>query len=533
MPNFKFIKNREKLSDKEVESKTDFNEFIKGYQASGGGLLGALSSVKIVAVIATVAVISGAFYLVKNFTENKNKQAFIKPPLEETRIKPDSYMINTANDTIITYTTGSSIHIPASSFIDANGKDISGEVEIRYREFHNKFDIFLSGIPMHYDSANTHYQLETAGMFECMAYKDNEPIYLKDGKEISVNMVSQTTEDDYNIYYLDTAAQNWQYISPNSKANKTNTPVFDTERIKQYEAETNNNIEPAIPSIAKRTAPNIELDYNKEEFPELAVFDGIKFEIDPSNKNFDPALANKTWEDVTINKSTNNGEYTLTFIKGNESHQFLVSPVLDEKDYEKAQNEYVKKQEEYFSLLEKRKKDEKYRDEVIQSNYNKLADVAKWANVNQRIKEQLGNINYAQLAVRTLRINRLGIWNCDRPYIQYLDKKTGNPDIITKNASFVNEKGNPQELKAVYMIPETRETVYGFPVFDNNKVEKFSFMKNAEYILLVVTKEGYPAYVSKIDFKNAVNGSEEIKFKLTVSNNKFRDINSLKEFLQL
>ncbi len=535
MSKFNFIKNREKLSDKEIESKMDFDQFMKGYQAGNSWLTSAAKSVKLIKGIGLVAALAGIFYVAKTVLSKNESDPFINPPLEETRISPNIYSVDNTHDTIITYKTGSSIYIPASSFVDIRGNDVKGKVEIHYREFHNPFDIFLSGIPMKYDSANVTYQLETGGMMECVAFQDDKPLSLKPGKEITVNMISNVSANNYNIYYLDTAKRNWEFVRANSKENKTNLPLYDYEVVKEYEAEVNNNIEPAIPSIAKTTSANIELDYDETEFPELAVFDGIKFEVDPDDKNFDPALSKKTWDDVTVKKGSNSRKYVLTFTKGNELHEFNVAAVLEEKDFEQAQQEYAKKQEEYFALLEKKKNDEKYREQVMQSNYDKLMDVAEWSNVNKRVTEFIKKdiVNYAQLAIKTFQIKELGVWNSDHPYVQYLDANTKSKSpVITKEAFFTDKKGNILEVKNVYLVPADRNTLYGLAP-KGNKIERFNYAQDEPYMLLAVTREGYPAYVSKSEFKNATAGDGDINFKLTVSDVKYKDTESLKAFMKM
>lgn len=538
MPKFNFIKNREKLSDKEIESKMNFNEFMKGYQSGNAGLSKAAGSLKLLRGIAVIAAFTGIVYLTKNISSKNEKPPLVNPPMEDVRINPNTYTINNSRDTVITYKTGSSIYIPASSFIDISGNDAKGNIEIRYREFHNSFDLFLSGIPMGYDSAGTTYQLETGGMLECLAFQNNKPLNLKPGKEITVNMISQTTDDNFNIYYLDTVKRNWEFISANTRANNTNTPLFDENTVKEYEATVNHNIEPAVPSIAKRTSPNIELDYSKEEFPELAVFEGIKFEIDPSDKNFDPSLANKTWDDVAVKKGVNAKQYVLTFTKGTETHDFVVSPVLEEKDYEKAQQEYIRKQEEYFTLLDKKKKNEKYREQVMQSNYNKLTNVAQWSNVNKRVKDFLSKdvVNYGTLAARTFNMQNLGIWNCDRPLSERIvDIALGKayvPKQVQKcDAFFTDKRENVIELKVLYFIPDSLNTIYSFPV--NGNTAKIAFLKEAGYKLLAVTTDGLPAYVSSKEFRDMSKGEGDLNFKLTVSDKQIKDAQSLKSFMQM
>ena len=122
---------------------------------------------------------------------------------------------------------GSNIHVPAGAFINKFGQPVKGKVEIKYREFHNAADIIASGIPMHYDSAGTRYHFESGGMFEIRGNQNGEPVFLANGKNIDVNMVSYNKDENFNHYYLNegkTQPQvntNTAQILPNLSSKKT------------------------------------------------------------------------------------------------------------------------------------------------------------------------------------------------------------------------------------------------------------------------------------------------------------------------
>ena len=44
---------------------------------------------------------------------------------------------------------------------------------MKYREYLDQKDVFLSGIPMNYDSADVRYNFESGGMFEMNAITEN------------------------------------------------------------------------------------------------------------------------------------------------------------------------------------------------------------------------------------------------------------------------------------------------------------------------------------------------------------------------
>ena len=98
---------------------------------------------------------------------------------------------------------GSLIQIPAFAFVDFNGMPVQGEILLKYREFIQTSDIISSGIPMMINKLEDKYPLETAGLFEIIATKDGERIFIAPGKFIEINMASSWGAEDFDNYYLD------------------------------------------------------------------------------------------------------------------------------------------------------------------------------------------------------------------------------------------------------------------------------------------------------------------------------------------
>ena len=99
------------------------------------------------------------------------QQAFVNPPISEEVKSAQfaSYQVNANQGGIYEYESGSRLIVPAAAFADDRGNIIQGEVNIRYREYHDFVDFYLSGIPMTYDSAGVRYTFESAGMMEIYA----------------------------------------------------------------------------------------------------------------------------------------------------------------------------------------------------------------------------------------------------------------------------------------------------------------------------------------------------------------------------
>jgi hypothetical protein len=147
----------------------------------------------------------------------------IKPPLEDVKVSSVNKAIDNKEGAKLSYSSGTTIHIPPGAFVDENGKPVEGNVTVSYREFKNPLDFLLSGIPMGADSAGVKGQFVSAGMFEMNASVNGKQVFLKKGSKIDVQMSSMDKNPDYNLYAFNDASGIWEM-----KTNKNNIPVSVT-----------------------------------------------------------------------------------------------------------------------------------------------------------------------------------------------------------------------------------------------------------------------------------------------------------------
>ena len=93
--------------------------------------------------------------------------------------------------------------------MDAEGGSVSGKVSLNYRQFQDVGEIFLSGLSMHFDSAGLRSLMRSTGMMEIRGSQGGKPIFLAQGKSLSVAMASFTDEDDHRLYYLNEEDRRW------------------------------------------------------------------------------------------------------------------------------------------------------------------------------------------------------------------------------------------------------------------------------------------------------------------------------------
>lgn len=535
--NYKININRQKLSEKEIQSKMNFSEFMQGYQAAGTVSGSFLNGIKYLSIVgASGIVLLGGYFAYKGFfgTASDNAAApFVDPPIAGAGVPLSAFSIDTKRDTAVVYNTGSSIIVPAKAFLDEKGKPVEGKVELRYREFHDPFEVMLSGIPMHYDSAGERYQFESAGMVEVLAFKDGQPLYTNPDAPIKINMLSRNTDDKFNVYYLDTVGRKWDYLGKNCQANGGNKPMLNEQIAQRYLQEAIKQVEQQMPQQAKAGLQHFTIDYNSNEFPELASFSNVQFEVDPKDKDYHPGYASITWSDVNISKHGDGKRYTVQFSNETESHSFTVTPVLEGKDYEKAETELEMKMLDYTIALRDKKVSKKQQEDILLANYQQLTTKAEWDDINTNVRKELAKdpVNYFNLTasafgLRTFTVNTFGTINMDFPH-------PCGPEYDEFMASFTDSKSSPLKVNRVYVCEKSRNVLFPQGLAAASVIPNFRCNPGAENLMVAVTPEGLAAYIGIEEFRKAVSGKGEAVFKMKVIEKKIKDPAELRALFKI
>lgn len=525
----KFNLNRQPVSDEEINSKKDFGELIKQFKkqsiekARTDENFFKNKKVTYSTIIAGVAVLCTVTYFAvfnqesskkiaheKTFTKPLNSKpvsgnkSYISPPISKLNIPYSTYRVKTEKGATIIHKNSSKIIIPKHAFIDKKGNDIVGDVEIKYREFHNQADIIVSGIPMIYDSAGVQSHFESAGMIDIKGYQNNEPVYIKPDKKITVEFISEQTADKYNMYFLDTISKNWAYIKRDNSliqyqkeiesknaslthqlTNVNTQNIIELEKqikeIPQKIEQEKNDYSKKINQLPKITSPNkpaqategkpkFELDVDYKEFPELAVFKHAVFEVGAENKNYNPKVGDITWSSAEISQGPVKGKnYELTLKLKDKVEKLIVYPVLTGTNYEKALKIYESKFNEYQKLILKRETEElrlKNEFETKQATYKNQEKQLSDRLVKEKIKqaqqkeikldEDFKELGTLDKVTRIFEISKFGIYNSDCT--------NQLPQNASLHAFFITNKEKIHlKTQAVYLICHSKNLVYHLP----------------------------------------------------------------------
>jgi len=420
--------------------------------------------------------------------QSARKYSFLSPPIPTANIPLSDYVVEAGIGDTIVHSTGTILLFPANAFVDKNGKIIQGKVKIKYREFSNPLDQFLSGIPMGYDSGGVHYTFESAGMCDISAFKEGEPVYVNKQHKPVINLVTKNTDVLQNLYYLDTVHKQWinrgksEILLPGKKEVVISKPIPNDIFIP----------EPVKPSLIEKNLPIIKVVIDPTSFDELKLYDNLQFQLDKSEIAFKPEHAQVEWDDIQLKKGKINGVYHIRFSKseraGKSTIEYKVKPVLNEKDYANAMRIFDKQMVAYKNKIVSRNAAEKANKEAYLKDSLENADIDqannKTAQLNKIIeaknaviekmntlilaeneKIKLANIQTANKrmnyeVVRNFEIDGFGIWNCDKPL------PPGK--FYHLEADFTNMKGDKINLYAPNLILKNMNGIY---TLSDNKVE--------------------------------------------------------------
>ncbi len=149
----------------------------------------------------------------------KNRRVTLKiyeeknnPSINGLTLKEESYKINGTKKETIQYKSGTQITIPENAFVDKNGKDVVGTVNISYIEYREPVDFLLGNITMDYNDGTENHHFNSAGMFKIYATQNGENVTLKDGKNITFNFQKTQELPNLNFYQLDDTTKKWKEL---------------------------------------------------------------------------------------------------------------------------------------------------------------------------------------------------------------------------------------------------------------------------------------------------------------------------------
>jgi flagellar biosynthesis GTPase FlhF len=320
-------------------------------------------------------------------------KAFVDPPIKELQTPFESYQVDAKLGDTLIYPSGTVIVFPQNAFTDSNGNVVEGPVEVKYREFKDAVDFYLSGIPMNYTPPGSDKEaiFESAGMCELVAYRRGEQLQVNPSAKPELMMSSTDDAPDYNVYYLDTISKKWiekgkdEIIDLNEFEKEEEVLVSETV---SYTSPPSEPLPLLEPRRANPDMPKFEIEIDPSALPELRAYHGMFFELHESEKNYNPNDANEDYEDLKIERGKYAGTYEVTFSRIGKEVSYQTRPVLEGKDYDEALKVFKAKQKEFELAQDRRIKEEKQKEKEAILAQRKLEKEREEAQVRAEREEQ-------------------------------------------------------------------------------------------------------------------------------------------------
>lgn len=514
------IKN--KISDEKALKHKDFNKVLSKYNRLRRPFY---RSPKFLSMVAVSTIVIMLVFMVdekKAYSNGSYSTVYQSPigmPIEHELIE---LTIEKDKPTQVITNGGTLINIPENTLVDSAGNLVTGKVDLKFREFLDQKEVFLSGIPMNYDSNGVKMNFKSGGMFEMLAYQDENPLFIADDKKVKVDLASMQVEDDYNIYYLSPDEKKWVYKNRDKDGFTKEEIAKVEESLKEHPKNLNkqnlmvqkDKLNDSLKDIHQQApeAP-IKLDVNKHsfdikanfnDFPILNAFKKVKFQVSENDKNFHPKYAEHQWYDVNIKKAKIQNEYTVCFSDYVKSVCFDVVPVFEGENFEKAKAMHDALYNNFMANVDSLEEYQKELRKQLAKEAEELAEMERLALIKERELKRQEEERQKQLQemaevnkkiYREFEINKFGIWNSDKPELLPNEQKT--------MPRFVDNQQEAIDVNMAYLV-----------MLDKNNVVKLSTSDLAQG-LPYNPGENYTLW-TLIPEKNAVG---------IVSNKQFQNIN--------
>lgn len=565
MKDSKINMNKSPLSESEINIAKDFDKILAKHGDPETKPKSSNNKFKIIIGGAVVTLIGCALWFLPGKDSQKNNEIpqenadlsklNINPLLKGVNIPVDTYSLIAENGANFTTTEGTNITVPENAFLDKDGNIVSGEVELKFREFHDVPSLFAAGINMTYDSAGTEYHFESAGMFEIEGYQNGEKLFTNPDALISVELASNQPGDHYNIYYQD-PENGWEFIRKDTAfKKKTSAPAVDSNviaakemqltQLKKDIAKAEKKFKKALkkqdimlPEKADENLYAMKIAFTNEEFPELAPYKNIVFEITAANEDFDPKMAQQNWKDIELKKNIF-GVYVM-HLYGKTKEKLFVNPVFSGANISNANQTFESLFEEYTAKTDnKLAEDRKELQAMTQIYKTTQQEVIDAYNASIGFNANLSKVdNQTSKVKRVFSVSGFGMWNSDCP------------EILPKGQEvypvFVNEENEEDTLNfnTLYIAEYGKNALYTYwgqwgnreEMNDKGKLKRvfdnplFTFNPKKETVVWFVTNDGNIAVIQPDDLKKTTFNKDNTTIKMKV-HKVVKDVNSIKKLL--
>lgn len=532
--NKKIIIDGKEPSAEQIRKEADFDHVLKASKGSSGTSsnmnLGFGSAAAVVLIFA-----AGLWFLSSNSEEqvSESHDSIMDTTIQDDEksvsiheakitIPSETFLVSSISSTNIFTKNGAIISIPDNAFHFVDDNNSPDSVQIVFTEYSDPLAVHLSGINMAYDSAGSKYAFQSGGMLELRAYSNNEELVLNKEKNIDISYPALIPNESLNGYKYDKENQSWDYLGytpvrtfedecerkmirfDNESVKAENTPVHINQELEDLNLDLAalENDKPTKPRKANKDNYRFTLDIDSNEFPKLASMESIEFEVIDPRFNF--SYFDKEWEDVKL-KKIKNDKFLVQLFEGTKKKEFVVYPVLDGQEFDKAFSNYENVCLEIKSAEDKIKAKQDEYDAWTEENVQKEIQKVK-KNISRRlINSFLKGIDPGSL-YRNITFD-LGIVNFDQP----ISLPPAGSGVQAKFILVKNSK--EEEVKHVTLVNIDKNIYYPYI---KSEMNDFRYQKKFKNLVFATSIEGDILITEEEEFASISNKASSHTFYLKV-----------------
>lgn len=394
------------------------------------------------------------FFMMKNNDQKTPEiieSELIQPPIPALTPQFVEKEFNVEEGVIWNFPNSTQIRIPANALMDKDSNDLKGKATLKFRDYHNAVDVFLSGIPMNYsDSSGITGNMQTAGMFEVRVEVDGKEAFLKEGKNVRIELASQVPDKGYNSYFLDEEAKEWTYLEPN-KAQRNKKKITQKKVVEE--------LRPGIPFPLSRKY--FALDY--------WVLKDAYFKDD--KKKFDDVLLKQQLEAYGLDWLNSESLDGVDYNGKKKPAALMVWKKISNYDLprwvENSTTHFTKMGGNRYNMRIKSEEGKDSTDVLVELvmpiNYLFKLPPEEWANDYQaafsKFKKEEKRLAVMSDFMRNLDVNNFGIYNYD------IIMKEDEALQVSAGFNFKEKFDENVSAPDVYYVPGTGRAVVKYPQY--------------------------------------------------------------------
>ncbi len=435
-------------------------------------------------------------------TQEAKVEKYRNVPLKDFETQFEYFEIYSGKADTLYTKSGSIIVLPPCRLLDGQQKEVSGKVELKFRQYNNAAELALSGITLNYDSAANSSLFESNGMFEIYATQQAQSLKINPNCPCKVLLATNSLDTRFNNYYLDTSKQQWQYLGPivieefisfktDESVSSTAPPAPATQEVFVEEVLPSLPIKklPPAPQEDNPKLPDFKIVANEADFPELALYKGVLFEVEPMEAERSVPLFAKTWSNIDLVTIKSGRLYKVRMQKMNRSGSVLASdsiivhPIVPDENYEEALETFKSLEKAYsIEVREQRRRIamQKRRDIYLQDSLGRAIERRDKLRTRTTPSNTIpANLDYGGLRA-SFSVASFGIYNSDCP-IQ-LPSNTLVANVKSKNNVYYSHIY--QVIPAINSFMANYSTAYNSKVGAEFVINPFYSEKEKWFIVL-------------------------------------------------